>query len=123
MTTLPTTELNALADFTAARWTYLSLHTADPGTTGASEATGGSPAYARVVAAPGAASAGVVTFGNVTFNVPGNTPGGSYTHIGGWSAATGGTFRGGDALNTPVTVSPQGTVTVSGFTLAVAPVS
>lgn len=119
MTTLPTAELNAAADFIAARWTYLSLHTADPGTTGASEATGGSPAYARIAASPGASSGGVVTFGNVTFNAPAGT----YTHVGGWSAATAGTFRGGDALNSSVTVSPQGTVTLTGFTLSLTAVS
>lgn len=119
MTTLPTSELNAIADFTAGRWSYLSLHTADPGTTGANEATGGSPAYARIAASAGSASGGIVTFGNAVFNAPAAT----YTHVGAWSAATGGTFRGGDALATPVTVSPQGTVTLSGVTLSSAVIS
>lgn len=68
---------------------FISLHTASPGTTGANEASGGSPAYARKALAwtPGA-SDGVNNAAQVTFDVPAGT----YTHIGIWSAATGGTF-------------------------------
>jgi hypothetical protein len=44
---IPAAELNYIADQAAARITHLSLHTASPSTTGANEATGGSPAYAR----------------------------------------------------------------------------
>lgn len=43
--TAATKETAALA--VTALGAYVSLHTADPGTTGTSEATGGSPAYAR----------------------------------------------------------------------------
>jgi hypothetical protein len=51
----------------------VSLHTADPGSTGASEVSGGSPAYARVTPpSPTYNTTGQVTF-QVTFNVPAGT--------------------------------------------------
>ncbi len=88
---LATTELQAAVDTEAARITYLSLHTADPGQSGASEVTGGSPAYARKLTTWGAANAsGVATGSQVTFDVPAGT----ITHLGFWSAVTAGTFRG-----------------------------
>ncbi|WVX88685.1 hypothetical protein SEA_BIRDSONG_31 [Gordonia phage Birdsong] len=37
----------ALLNAYAAQGTWISLHTADPGSTGASEVSGGTPAYAR----------------------------------------------------------------------------
>lgn len=86
---------------------YLSLHTADPGTTGASEATGGSPAYARQQTTwTGGAADGNVAGSQVTFDAPAGT----YTHFGIWSAATGGTFIGGAALSSSVTLGAQGQV-------------
>ena len=39
----------------------ISVHTGSPGTTGASEATGGAPAYARKATTWGAASGGTIT--------------------------------------------------------------
>lgn len=97
-------ERNIAADAVAARITYLSLHTANPGTTGASEASGGAPAYARKAVTFGAATAGTATSVEVTFDVPAGT----YTHFGAWSAATAGTFRGGNALATSQVISSQG---------------
>lgn len=47
-----------------------SLHTADPGTTGASEVTGGSPAYARKALAWTAGTTGTAT-ASATYDVPG----------------------------------------------------
>jgi hypothetical protein len=38
---------NALVAAYIAQGAWISMHTADPGSTGAFEATGGSPAYAR----------------------------------------------------------------------------
>jgi hypothetical protein len=104
------TEVQVVATAEAAKYTYESLHTADPGTTGASEATGGSPAYARK-AVSCTATAGVVSAPQVAFDAPAGT----YTHFGLWSAATGGTFYGGDPLqvagtNTPQVLSSQGQV-------------
>jgi hypothetical protein len=88
---LTTAELQAAVDTEAGRITWLSLHTGAPGTTGANEATGGSPAYARKQTTWGAANASGVAVGSqVTFDVPAGT----YAHVGFWSAPTGGTFRG-----------------------------
>lgn len=89
---------------------YISLHTADPGTTGASEATGGSPAYGRKQTTwTGGASDGSVPGSQVTFDVPAGT----YTHMGIWSASTAGTFVAGYPLSSSVTLSAQGQVAVT----------
>lgn len=101
-TLLPDAERNAAADAMAGRISYLSLHTTTPGLTGAAEATGGSPAYARkavtfnaagTVGPLGAtaqpATVGVAWSSQVTFDVPAGT----YGFWGAWSAATAGTYR------------------------------
>lgn len=81
----------SLAGSFAALATHASLHTADPGTTGTSEVTGGSPAYARVAITWTAGSSdGVYTTNTLTFNLPAST---AVTHVGLWSASTGGSFR------------------------------
>lgn len=74
--------------------THASLHISDPGTTGASEVTGGS--YARQAITWQAAAAGSKTLtATVTLQVPAGT---TVTHAGTWSAVSSGTFRGGGAL-------------------------
>ena len=83
-----TIKVNALAS--AATW--ISAHTADPGTTGASEVTGGS--YARQQTTWDAASGtGPVTRAGsqVTIPIPAGT---TVTHIGLFTASTAGTFEG-----------------------------
>lgn len=123
MTSLYTdAELNAMADAEAARFPWMSLHTGAPGTTGANEATGGSPAYARKAPTFNAAgtagplgsgaqpaTVGVAWSDEVTFDAPAGT----YTHGGMSSASTGGTFRAGNALGTSQVLSSQGQVKVS----------
>lgn len=90
--------------------TWISLHTADPGTTGASEATGGSPAYARKATTwTGGASDGSVPGSEVTIDAAAGT----YTHFGVWTASTSGTFVGGGALASSVTLGAQGQVKVT----------
>lgn len=73
---------------------YLSLHTADPGTTGTNEVTGGS--YARQA----------ITFGSASGGSKASTDAQSFSGmpaeagnlwVGIWSASTGGTFIWGDA--------------------------
>jgi hypothetical protein len=89
---------------------YGSLHTADPGTTGASEVSGGSPAYARKAitwATP--ITTGSVSGGTITFDVPAGT----YTHIGYWDAVTTGNFVGGYPLQASMTYGAQGTLPVT----------
>lgn len=89
---------------------YVSLHTADPGTTGANEATGGSPAYARKSITWNAAAAGNLDSSNApVFDVPAGT----YTHWGLWSASTAGTFYGGGPLSANETFGAQGTYTLT----------
>ena len=85
---------------------YVSLHTGDPGNTGASEVTGG--AYARQ-----AFGAYTITGGNpseasndATIEYPVCTVDwGTITHFGIWTASTAGTFKGGKALNANKTVT------------------
>lgn len=61
-----------------------SLHTADPGTIGTSEVTGGSPAYARKTAAGfPTSSIGSASNAQVVFDVPAGT----FTHWARWKAA------------------------------------
>lgn len=101
---------------TVAGWS--SLHTASPGTTGTNEVSGGSPAYARKAITWNAASAGNLdNNANPVFDVPGST---TVTHFGLWSASTGGTFYGGDALSANETFSSQGTYTLSDVDIALA---
>lgn len=100
-----TKEAAALA--VTARGNWISLHTADPGVTGTSEATGGTPAYARKQTTwAGGAVDGVVSGSSVAVDVPG----GNYTHGGIWTAATGGTFVGGFTLSSPTGTLPGQTV-------------
>lgn len=102
-------ERNQMLTTEVTRLPYLSLHTADPGTSGASEATGGSPAYARKSLSWGAASAGSISATQVAFDAPA----GSYSYVGFWDAATAGNFRGGAALATAQTLSSQGVIQVT----------
>ena len=88
---LATAGQNSAADGLAAVVGFLSLHTGDPSTTGANEATGGSPAYARKAVSWSAASGGQrVSSGAVTFDVPAGT----YLWVGMFSLVTGGTWYG-----------------------------
>lgn len=90
---------------------FASLHTADPGTTGTSEVTGGSPAYARKALSWAAAATGSkASNGALTFDVPGST---TITHLGYWSASTGGTFYGSRPLDANQTYATQGTYTIA----------
>lgn len=108
-----TTHANAVLDAigggtTIAAQTWISLHTGDPGTTGASEVAGGSYARVRVnqdsTTSPywdDAASAAMVQVGAVTFPEGGGDA--SVTHFGVWTASTDGTFVRGGALDTGFT--------------------
>ncbi len=102
-------ERNVIADAEAARLLFISLHTADPTTVGGSEATGGTPAYARKGAVFPATTTGTASAAELTFDVPAGT----YTHFGTWSAVTAGTFRGGNALAASQTFAAQGQLRVT----------
>src|SRR4051812_24596405 len=105
--------LNALA----AVGVYVSLHTGDPGTTGASEVSGGTPAYARKAVTWNAASGGSIDDSNTqVFDVPGST---TVSHFGLWSAASAGTFYGGGALSSGETYVSQGVYTLDDLDLTI----
>lgn len=83
---------NLMLDAFGTSAAYLSLHTGNPGSTGAAEVSGGSPVYARKAAAWNAASAGTKTLSNAPlFDVP---PGTTVAYVGVFSAVTGGTWLG-----------------------------
>jgi len=103
---------DAIADGTAIATlcVYVSLHTADPGTSGTSEVAGGS--YVRVAPSWAAASSGSKTFTvAATLQIPAGT---TITHFGYWSAVSGGTFRGGGALDSSQSYPTGGTYDFTG---------
>jgi hypothetical protein len=97
-----------MLDAAVADATWLSLHSADPGTTGTSEITGGTPAYARKQGTFSAASGGKrVLASDLTFDVPAAT----VAWVGLWTAETAGTFRGKHQV-TSETFAAQGNYVV-----------
>ena len=92
---------------------FVSLHTADPGTTGASEATGGAPAYARKSITWNAAATTKTSSNAPVFDVPAGT----YAFFGLWSAVSAGTYYDGGPLSAPEVFAGQGTYTLSTVTL------
>lgn len=114
---LVTAPVNAAVDAATATLSWASIHSADPGATGTSEITGGSPAYARKALTWNAAASkiGAVTGGNLpVFDVAAGT---TCAFMGFWSAVSGGTFRGSQALSSTETFVGQGTLTVTALTL------
>lgn len=96
---------NTAVDAVTALGAYVSLHTGDPGTTGASEAAGGS--YARQLTTWGASSSGVATGSEVTHA---GLVAASYGFFGLWSAVSAGTFRHGNVLTPSMTLGGTGTL-------------
>ncbi|OCB44757.1 hypothetical protein A5721_19000 [Mycobacterium vulneris] len=96
----------AIADYVGTLGVTISLHSADPGTNGASELTGGSPAYARKNTAWGAAAIvggnAVITGSTVRFDVP---PSASVQWYGVWNGST---FLYGRPLTPGVTINASG---------------
>ncbi|MGE3835770.1 MAG: hypothetical protein AB7H43_13450 [Acidimicrobiia bacterium] len=87
--------------------THYSVHTAFPGLTGANEAAGGTPAYARKAATWAAAAAGKrANSAAAAFDLPAGT----YGWAGGWSASTAGTFY----AATPLGGKPMRSVSLQG---------
>lgn len=87
---------------------WVSLHTANPGSTGASEATGGSPAYARKQTTWTSGTGGALTGSAVTFDVPSGT----YTHAALWTASSAGTIIDWVPI-TSTTLGAQGQIVVT----------
>jgi hypothetical protein len=106
---------NYMLDQLASQATYASLHTSSPGSTGANEVTGGTPAYARKALTWDAASGGSMSLhsgSTPTFDVPAAT---TITHVGIWSAATAGTYYGYVDV-TDETFAAQGTYQITSGT-------
>lgn len=88
---------NAAVNGVAGSSGFLAAHSAYPGTTGATELSGGTPAYGRVVGAWGAASNGVRTLTSTNpINVPPNSDVQFYSS---WDAATAGNCQAVFAVN------------------------
>jgi hypothetical protein len=102
---LATVALNAAADGAAGTITEVSLHSGDPGTTGASEISGGS--YARLAPSYAAASADQAELSSsLAFSVAAGTS------VAYWGAWAGSTFVAG-AATTAATFTADGTYTLS----------
>ena len=104
--------LNVGADAMRAAMTHLSLHTAQPAspTSGTNESTA-----ARVLASWPAASGGDLTVSNKSFT--GGASNGACTHVGFWSASSGGTFHGYVALTGDQTFNSAGEYTITSLTI------
>lgn len=98
-TTGESTVLNALL---AAR--FVSLHTANPGNTGASEVAGGSYARQAVTFANAGANPTVASNTGIVQYPTATAPWGTITHFGLWTAASGGSFLGYNAVTTPKSI-------------------
>jgi hypothetical protein len=90
---------------------YVSLHTGDPGNTGADEVTGGS--YIRQLETFGAASSGALTNAtDITFE---DMPSCTVSYVGFWSTDTAGTFQGSAALvSSQIIIAAQNAVFEAG---------
>ena len=114
MSRISTTEANQALATTG--WSYVSLHTGDPSTTGANEVTGGT--YARVAVTWNSPSSGTVTQSNaLSINLPAST---TVSYFGVWSASTSGTYYIGGALSPAITTGASaGVITIAAGSLSV----
>lgn len=104
--------VNAIRALLTSNIGYLSAHTADPGTTGASEVSGDTRGASTFAAASGGTgSAG----GQATITIPAAGSSTVVTHVGLWTAVTGGTFI------TSFSLSPSETYSTAGGTLKYTP--
>lgn len=98
-----------LADAYCTAGDWISVHTgAGAGSTGANEATGGSPAYARKQTVWATGANGVKTGSQVAVDLAAAT----YTGAGLWTAVTSGTFRDSASMTSTV-LSTQGQILVT----------
>lgn len=104
--------LNVMADALAGAALFVSLHSADPGTTGTNETTA-----TRQSASWGASSGGDLSL-SATETFTGGAASGACTHVGLWSLASGGTFYGGFALSGDQTFNAAGEYSVTDITIS-----
>lgn len=103
------------AAYTPPATVYASLHTADPGETGANEVTGGS--YARKSMTFAAASGGAAAI-SADLNFTG-MPAVTVTHMGIWDAVSGGNFLFGGQLSASKVVGAGSTFSIATGNLTV----
>jgi hypothetical protein len=103
--------LNALGTHLTSLCAYASLHSADPGSTGAN-----ATAAARKAVSFNVDADGDLTLAS-TVSFTGGAASGAVTHVGLWSASTGGTFRGGFALTGDNTFNSAGEYNLTGLTI------
>jgi hypothetical protein len=84
--------------------TWFSLHTGDPGTTGANEGAGTGYARGQTVWSAANAGAGTKAGSQATIGAAAQ----AYTHWGFWTAPTGGTFHIGGVLPAPESYGAPG---------------
>jgi hypothetical protein len=97
---------NAAVDAITARGAYITVHTGDPGTTGANLASGITPQLTTW----GSASGGVGTGSQVSYAA---APAAHYTHYGVWNNSSMTTFIFGDLLDPDITFGAPGTLYVT----------
>jgi len=89
---------------------YISLHTADPGTTGADEVTGGSYVRQGDTAMDAASSLTADNTNAISFT---SMPAETVTHVGIWDSETDGEFLCGGSLAASKTTDAGDTLTIS----------
>ena len=100
----PGGEAAVLAPLTAVA--YVSLHTADPGTTGANEVSGGAYARQGPIAFTNTGNEPTVASNSAILTFPAATAAwGTIGYFGIWTAATAGTFQGSGVVTTPKAVN------------------
>lgn len=99
MALLPAATENAMVEAGLVPGTtyYMSLHSATPGTTGASEVSGGS--YARQAIIFGSASGGILASTDAQSFTSLPALSGGVPYLGIWTASSGGTFMGGGTVS------------------------
>ncbi|MHB1472412.1 MAG: phage tail fiber protein [Dermatophilaceae bacterium] len=110
---LGVTGANAALNGLVSAGLWVSIHSADPGTTGANEATGGGYARLSVGTWPAAASSSLTWTGNLVFSLPVGT----WTYFGVWSASTAGSFVVSGPLGSAITTKTPNTITLSAITI------
>ena len=97
-------------------WTYLSLHTADPSTAGDHEISGGSYARKSITWDAAPVAGRLDTNADIVFDGPASLV--TVTHVGYWTASTGGTFKNSYALSEARAFGSGDTLTISTDDLA-----
>jgi hypothetical protein len=103
--------LNALGTHLASLCGWASLHSADPGSTGTNATSAARKAITFNVDADG----DLTLASTVAFT--GGAASGAVSHVGLWSASSGGTFRGGFALTGDTSFNAAGEYNLTGLTI------